>query len=182
MQHRIIVVEIRPGLPAAEAHRHWRERHAEVYALAPLLRGYVQNRPLEEEWPRLGARSICSETWFDDREAERESFTSPYYLDVVMPDEETFLERASAWAGRLVAGTPGLPGRARYRVLAFGTDSLPGADADVLQVDRPTWVGGDTAVASLWLADRERALEIARSTSVFAFAAEPAVVVAPPPA
>ena len=51
MQHRIIVVEIRPGLPAAEAHRHWRERHAEVYAPAPLLRGYVQNRPLEEEWP-----------------------------------------------------------------------------------------------------------------------------------
>ncbi len=182
MQHRIIVVEIRPGLPAGEAHRHWRERHAEVYALAPLLRGYVQNRPLEEEWPRLGARSICSETWFDDREAERESFTSPYYLDVVMPDEETFLERASAWAGRLVAGAPGPPGRARYRVLAFGTDSLPDVDADVLQVDRPTWVGGDAAVASLWLADRERALEIARSASVFAFAAEPAVVVAPPSA
>ena len=66
--------------------------------------------------------------------------------------------------------------------LAFGTDSLPDVDADLLQVDRPTWVGGDAAVASLWLADRERALEIARSASVFAFAAEPAFVVAPPSA
>jgi hypothetical protein len=180
MQQRIIVVETVPGLPVAEAQRHWRARHAEVYAPAPLLRGYVQNRPLEEEWPRLGARSICSETWFDDREAERESFTSSYYLDVVMPDEETFLDRASAWAGRIVAEPPGPPPGARYRVLAFGTGSLPGVDAGVLEVDRPTWAGGDAVVSSLWLDDRERALEIARAAPVFAFACEPTAVVPPP--
>ena len=74
MQHRIIVVETLAEVPVAAAQAHWRDRHAGVYAPTPLLVGYVQNRPLEEEWPRLGLRTICSETWFADRDAERESF------------------------------------------------------------------------------------------------------------
>ena len=69
MQHRIILVETGRGLPVAEAHLHWHERHADVYLPTPLLAGYVQNRPLEEEWERLGNRSICSETWFADHDA-----------------------------------------------------------------------------------------------------------------
>ncbi len=180
MQHRIIVVETLADVPVDSAQAHWRDRHAVVYAPTPLLAGYVQNRPLEEEWPRLGPRTICSETWFVDRDAERESFASDYYRDNVMPDEATFLDRATAWMGRFV-GEPASPvGRGRYRVLAFGADAITGTEADVLEVDRETWAGGAPRVLSLWLDDRARALELARATPSFAFAAEPAIVVAPP--
>ena len=65
-------------------------------------------------------------------------------------------------------------------MLAFGADAIPGAEADVLEVDREPWAGGGPRVLSLWLDDRARALELARATPSFAFAAEPAVVVAPP--
>ena len=97
-----------------------------------------------------------------------------------MPDEATFLDRATAWMGRFV-GEPESPvGRGRYRVLAFGADAIPGADAEVLEVDREPWAGGGPRVLSLWLDDRARALELARAAPSFAFAAEPAIVVAPP--
>jgi hypothetical protein len=179
MQHRIIVVDSLAGVPVAGAQRHWRERHPAVYAPAPALLGYVQNRPLEEEWERLGSRSICSETWFADHASERRSFASDYYRDVVMPDEARFLDRSTAWMGRILAGQPGRVGSARYRVLAFGCDTLAAGGADVLEVDRAPWCGGGTRVASLWLDDRRRALELARAAGGFAFAAEPAVVVPP---
>ena len=97
-----------------------------------------------------------------------------------MPDEAIFLDRVSAWMGRVVAEPAGRIGSARYRVLAFGSGALPGVDADVLDVDRTPWAGGGSSVSSLWLDDRTRALALARAAPVFAFAAEPAVVVAPP--
>ena len=178
MQHRIIVVDTVAGVPVADAQHHWRSRHAEVYAPTPLLLGYVQNRPLEEEWERLGTRSICSETWFVDRGSERDSFGSDYYRDVVMPDEARFLDRSSAWFSRVVTEPATPAGSAPYRVLAFGTRALGGAD--VVEVDRTPWGGGEPVVASLWLDDREQALELARSSGAFAFAAEPALVVPPP--
>ena len=185
MQHRIIVVDTLAELPAAAAQRHWRERHPAVYAPAPLLLGYVQNRPLEEEWERLGTRSICSETWFADRDTERDSFGSDYYRDVVTPDEMRFLDRSSAWFSRVVTEPPTPVGSAPYRVLAFGTRALAGAD--VFEVDRVPWCGGEQAIASLWLDDREQALALSRavgdataSPAVFAFAAEPVVVIPQP--
>jgi hypothetical protein len=180
MQHRIIVVETLPEVPVAAAQAHWADRHAGVYAPTPLLLGYVQNRPLEEEWPRLGQRTICSETWFADREAERESFGCDYYRENVMPDEARFLDRASAWMGRFVGDSETAVGSARYRVLAFGAGGILGTEPDVREVDRAPWAGGGATVASLWLDDRRRALELARAAPFFAFAAEPAVIVAPP--
>lgn len=172
MQHRIVVVDTRAGVPVADAQRHWRERHPAVYTPAPNLLGYVQNRPLEEEWGRLGTRSICSETWFRDHAAEKESFASAYYRETVMPDEDAFLDRDSAWMGRVVeeAGWPAGP--PRYRVLAFGAVL---AGADVLRIDREP-----SSVSSLWLDDRDRALEVARAAPGLAFAAEPAVFLVPP--
>ena len=180
MQHRIIVVETLPEVSVAAAQAHWRDRHVAVYAPAPLLLGYVQNRPLEEEWPRLGLRTICSETWFADRASEQESFGSDYYRDDVMPDEALFLDRTSAWMGRFVGEPEGPVGSARYRVLVFGAEAMPGADVDVLEVVRAPWAGGEPRVLSLWLDDRVLALELARAAPSFAFAAEPAIVVAPP--
>ena len=181
MQHRIIVVETLPEVPVAAAQAHWRDRHVAVYAPAPLLLGYVQNRPLEEEWPRLGLRTICSETWFADRDVGagvvRERLL-PRRRDAgrgALPRPDVRLDGAvRRRAGKARSG------RARYRVLAFGAEAMPGADADVLEVDREPWAGGEPRVLSLWLDDRARALELARATPSFAFAAEPAIVVAPP--
>ena len=96
-----------------------------------------------------------------------------------MPDEARFLDRSSAWMGRFLREPESPVGRPRYRVLAFGAP-IPGADAEVIEVDRVPWAGGEASVSSLWLDDRDRALELARATPSFAFAAEPAVVVAPP--
>ena len=180
MQHRIIVVETLLDVPVAAAQAHWADRHAAVYAPTPLLLGYVQNRPLEEEWPRLGLRTICSETWFADRSAEQESFGSDYYREHVMPDEARFLDRTSAWMGRIVEEPPSPVGSARYRVLAFGAAEIPSVEAEVLEVDRAPWEGGEPRVLSVWLDDRARALELARAAPSFAYAAEPAVVVVPP--
>lgn len=180
MQHRIIVVDTVADLPVAHAQLHWRDRHPQVYAPAPLLLGYVQNRPLEEEWQRLGTRSICSETWFADREAERALFASDYYRDVVVPDEAEFLDRDSAWMARVVTEPRGRLGSARYRVLAFGGESLTAEGVGVMDVDRDPWVGDGRRVSSLWLDDRGRALDIARAATSFAFVAEPVVFVTPP--
>src|SRR2546430_5176601 len=123
VQHRIFLVSTRPDRSAADAQRYWRERHSRVYGQVPGLAGYVQNRPLEEEWERLGRRTVCSETWFADRESERASFATRYYEDVVVPDETSFLERESAWLGRVVE-EPAPGPRAAYRVLAFGAEAL----------------------------------------------------------
>jgi hypothetical protein len=177
LQHRIIVVATSEGVAPDRAQAHWRDRHAEVYLPTPHLVGYVQNRPLPEEWSRLGLRSVCSETWFAGREEERASFASPYYRDTVMPDERRFLDRDSAWMGRVVAGEDAAGGR--YRVLAFGTAELE-IDCAVLEVDRDPWCGGARVVASAWLDDRDHAVEVARAAAGFAFAAEPAVLRAPP--
>ena len=102
MQHRIIVVDTRPGVPVAEAQRHWRERHAAVYLPTPLLAGYVQNRPLEEEWERLGSRSICSETWFADHDAEKNSFASDFMTSAIrgLPGVPWLLQPAKGIASR----------------------------------------------------------------------------------
>ena len=172
MQHRIILVDTRPVVPVADAQRHWRDRHAGVYLQTPHLAGYVQNRPLEEEWERLGARSICSETWFADHDAEKASFASDYYRATVMPDERRFLDRESAWMGRFLDEPPWPDPLPRYRVLAFGAELRGGATA---AVDRPP-----ATVASVWLDDREEALAVARAVDGHAFAAE-AIVLRPPP-
>ena len=177
LQHRIIVVATAPGLATEAAQAHWRERHAELYLPTPYLVGYVQNRPLVEEWPRLDSRSVCSETWFLDREAERASFESPYYRETVVPDERRFLDRDSAWMGRVTAGDG--VGAARFRVLAFGARELE-VECTVLEVDRDPWSGGGRSVASAWLDDRAHAVEVARAAPGFAFAAEPATLLAPP--
>jgi EthD domain len=165
MQHRIIVVETLAEVPVSAAQAHWRDRHAVVYAPTPLLAGYVQNRPLEEEWERLGTRSICSEIWFADRDAARRSFASDHYRDHVVPDESLFLDRDSAAMSRVEAEPAWPEPLPRYRVLAFGLE-LEGT----LRLDREPHV-----VGSAWTDDRARALELARSADVFAFAAEPAV-------
>jgi hypothetical protein len=165
MQHRLVVCHALAHLPLADAQRHWRERHHAVYLPTPELLGYVQNRPLEEEWERLGTRSICSEIWFADRESERRSFASAHYRDVVVPDENAFLDRESAWMGRVVDDDAWPESRPRYRVLALGAEL-----GDVIRVDREPHV-----VGSRWTDDRVQALAEARSTDAFAFACEPAV-------
>ena len=98
----LLELELRAAADAAPDHRRRdtsrRPRCRGADALARAARGrllarlrcslgYLRNRPLAEEWERLGLRTICSETWFADRPAEQESFGSDYYRESVMQDE-----------------------------------------------------------------------------------------------
>jgi uncharacterized protein (TIGR02118 family) len=181
--HRIFLVRTRADLGTVRAQEHWRGRHAGVFGRNPGLLGYVQDRPLAEDWPELEYQA-CSETWFDSEEAERAAFRSSYYQGVVVPDESAFLDRGSAWRGRvvrvdLVADGPREP----YRVLAFGASRLPEAGrVAVLYLDREPPAGGPLQVFSAWLPDRAQARELATSSDGLAFAVEPFSVLAPPEA
>lgn len=183
MVHRLFLVRTRPDLDRAAAQAHWRESHAPLFGANPGLRGYVQDRPLEEDWERLPFQA-CSETWFDDLFAERAAFASDYYRERVVADEERFLDRATAWRGRVV-GVNGVaaPATGRYRVLVFGARAIPGAGpVAVLHLDRPVPGDGPPRVLSAWTDDRAEARSLAERAGGLAFAAEPALVVAPPEA
>ena len=98
-----------------------------------------------------------------------------------MPDEALFLDRTSAWMGRFV-GEPEGPVLGARGIACSCSERrrCPAPHVDVLEVDRAPWAGGEPRVLSLWLDDRALALELARAAPSFAFAAEPAIVVAPP--
>lgn len=182
MQHRIFLVEPRPDLAPSAAQQHWREQHAGVFSGTPELAGYVQNRPLERYWPAIDAR-VCSEVWFADRDAERRGFTSDYYVQTVMPDEDRFVWRARAWAARVVREEVLRDGHpARLRVLAFGANASGlevGPAASLLHLDRPTPGDGPPVVLSIWTDDEDAAADLAGTAGGLGFVAEPAVLLAP---
>lgn len=180
MLHRMFLVRTRRDLEVSAAQEHWRRRHSGVFGRNPGLRGYVQNRPLEEDWPQLEYQA-CSETWFETAEAERAAFSSSYYLEQVVPDEAAFLDRDTAWRGRVVAVENVADGpRGRYRLLGFGASRLPGAPrVALMHLDRDPPGGGPRQVVSAWLDDRRLAQDLAASSDGLAFAAEPMAVVKP---
>lgn len=183
MIHRMFLVRTRPDLAMGSAQDHWRRRHSDVFGRNPGLRGYVQNRPLEEDWAQLRYQA-CSETWFDSPDSERAAFSSPYYLEEVVPDEAAFLERETVWRGQVVAVETVSDGpRGRYRLLGFGATTLPdAARVTVLHIDRDPPGGGRRWILSAWLDDRQLAQEQAARLDGLAFAAEPVAVVQPPDA
>ena len=169
MQHRIILVDTRPASPSPRRTGTGTSGTRTSTSPTPLLAGYVQNRPLEEEWERLGSRSICSETWFADHDAEKASFASDYYRD------DRHARRAALPRPRERVDGP-LPRRAAVarparRATACSRSGQSSAGASDATVDRPP-----VTVASVWLDDRDEALALARAVDGHAFAAEPAVL------
>ncbi|MEU3273070.1 EthD domain-containing protein [Saccharomonospora sp. NPDC006951] len=138
MQHRIFLVPHR-GDPEV-ARSHWERRHGDLFTATPGLLGYTQNRPVDQEWDRRTAR-FCSETWFADRDAEREAYASTYYRDVVAPDEASFLDRESAWASAVLGDSVPVVAEG-VRVLWFDESPPPGASWVALDLARPVPVPG----------------------------------------
>jgi acyl-CoA thioester hydrolase len=171
-QHRIFLAPYRPARPPADVQRYWRNIHAAVFADTPHLAGYRQNRPVEQEWDRLGY--VCSETWFADRQAEQDGFRSEYYATAVTEDERRFTDRDAAWHARVVSGDGDPVVAGRYRVLGFGSDParLDGR-AETIELDRPTPGNGPPHMLSLWTDDLDEATDAAARLDGVAFVAEP---------
>lgn len=172
-QHRIFVVDLRDDLPVAEARSHWTGRHGAVFGATPGLRGYLQNRPVDE-----GAFA-CSETEFDDRETERSAFGSAYYRDVVVGDETAFLDRDSVRAAVVLVSTFARGRSARYRAVLPGV--LPehvageGLGVQSYQLDRPMSAGSAPVISFVWDDDLEAVRAVVARHGSGAFAAEPHV-------
>lgn len=186
--HRIFLAPIRVDVDARWAHQHWTSRHAEVFARTPGLRGYTQNRPLEQDWS--GRSSVCAESWFDDRDAERIAFESDYYLGAVAADEALFVQRDQAWLSAVSMARRAHTVR-RYRVLAFGQSVQSAADwlrswdphdVDVLTLNRPPPLSSRASALGLWTDDLARATDAALHFGPLVVLAQPAAVVPAPEA
>ena len=141
MQHRIILVETLP--------RPSRRRGAPALARAP--RGRLPPDPaarrLRPEPParggvaeRLGSRSICSETWFADHDAEKASFASDYYRDDrhARRGGASSTARARGWA----ASSTSRRGPTRCRATACSPSEQSSRAERRATVDRPPADGG----------------------------------------
>lgn len=184
-QHRIFLSPSRPGVSADGFQRHWREVHAPIFAASPRLLGYVQNRPVPESWSSLRWQA-CSESFFADRDAEREAFGSDYYLDTVAADEAQFVDREGSWLASITEEEVLKDGpSADWRVLAFGSEAGPldlGAcdAASVLRLRREPPGGGPSQVVSAFLSDRVRAGHVAAAFGGLTLLVEPVAPVRPP--
>lgn len=99
-----------------EAQEYWGRQHAQLFSHVPHLVSYVQNHAvlrLDGE-PHLGSFGfdIFSEVEFASPEAMSIAVSSPYYQNVVLPDELALLDaskRAFLLAARKGEGSTGLP-------------------------------------------------------------------------
>lgn len=175
MQHRIFLVTPLGAPPHRAQRAHWEQHHGPLFSALPGLRGYRQNRPLDAEWD-AGRGWFCSETWFDDRRQEANSFDSDYYRDRVVPDEASFLDREGAWQAVVLDEDPPRPRAGDWRVLWFGDDPPPGPDWHGSDLTRPApGAAGSTRLHSAWFTTEEVALRTASAVpdGVVAFACHP---------
>lgn len=96
------------GVPRDEALRHWRHEHAELVALVPGLRGYVQDHctssPEDGEIPYTG----LGEVWFGSFESAAAATKTIEWLAVI-DDAASFMNLdtvVAAWADEHRSITP----------------------------------------------------------------------------
>lgn len=129
------------GLTRREAQDYWAGRHARLFSRVPGLVSYVQNHavlqldgePLSEDF----GFDIFSEVEFASPEAMSIAVSSPYYRDVILPDERFLLDasrRAFLVMARAGKGSTGLPDGA-IKLVQFRTRAerrlSPGRGADI---------------------------------------------------
>jgi len=188
LMHRIFLAPLRSDVEPLWAHRHWTSRHSVVFGQTPGLLGYVQNRPPENAW--AGRTHVCAEVWFEDRNAEKAAFTSPYYLADVSADEARFVDRDHAWLSATTMTRRAIATRT-YRVLVFGHTEQSAAgwladwgheDVDVFELHRPPPTGGASSALGLWTDDQARARDAAVHFGPLSLLTQPEPVVVPPEA
>ncbi len=186
LQHRLYVGPPVAGRPLDELSAYWHHEHRKVAPGLPELLGYVQNRPLPG-WLERIPYLTCAETWYASFEAEHRSYASNYYRDVVVPDEERFIDRAGSWhspvtATRVLRDGP----RSSLRVLAIGGDverlgePVSGDRLELLDLHRDPPVAGPKVVVSLWTDDALLADVAAAQLGGIAFVTRPVPIVDPP--
>lgn len=188
MQHRVFLAPLKPGVAHADAHGHWITNHRRIMQELEGVRGYVQNQPEPACWPHVGYLA-CSETWYDDREAERAAYATDYYRDVIAADEARMFARDDAFSSAVTEIVEHHDGpRAGLRALAFGgvVEQLGGVildgAVDVLRLARPLPGVAGPDLVSAWAPDLGKARHLARRLGGLAFVARVDVVVAPPAA
>ena len=87
-----------PALTHEQFVDHHRTKHADLFmsldASRTHVRRYVQSHPLATPVPGIPASRYdgTTEIWFDDLDGFAGVFASQQYLDLVRPDEESFLD------------------------------------------------------------------------------------------
>lgn len=188
LMHRLFLAPLRTDVDHRWAHEHWTTRHSAVFGRTPGLRGYTQNRPPADAWS--GRALVCSETWFDDRAAERAAFESDYYLTEVAADEARFVRRDAAWLSAVTVTATARQART-FRVLVFGHTPESAADlladwdsedVDVLILQREPPLCGRRSALGLWTDELTRATGAAVHFGPLTLLTRPfAVVPAPEP-
>ncbi|MGX9390211.1 EthD domain-containing protein [Nitrobacteraceae bacterium UC4446_H13] len=128
-------------LTRREAQEYWAGQHARLFSRVPGLVSYVQNhavlqpdgKPLSEDF----GFDIFSEVEFASPEAMSIAVSSPYYRDVILPDEHFLLDaskRAFLVMVRAGKGSTGLPNGA-IKLVQFRTRAesklSPGRGSDI---------------------------------------------------
>lgn len=145
-----------PGLTRLQAQEYWAGRHAQLFSCVPGLVSYVQNHAVlqldGEPLSRGFGFDIFSEVEFASPEAMSIAVSSPYYRDVILPDERFLLDaskRAFLITTRTVEGSTGLPNGAiklvQFRTRAGRELSLGrgvGIDSSAGWDDRVTEIAG----------------------------------------
>jgi uncharacterized protein (TIGR02118 family) len=82
----------KPGMPVDQFQRYWREVHAPLAALIPMVRRYVQSHTRRAAYDsgRTPLHDGVAVTWFDDTAAMRESARTAEYARV-RADEANFV-------------------------------------------------------------------------------------------
>ncbi len=183
----------RPDLEPAAFHDYWRNRHPEFVCRLPGLKRYVQNHAIADDGPFDG----IAEVWFEDMDAMRANAGAPE-LDAVRADEANFLDTAGMGgiiadehvikdgapdgdAEKLMALVFRQEQHAPERFFELYRDELGGLVRAVSGIPRyeqahcrmGIYRSGRTpacdAVASLWIADRERTFTSPEMARVGAF-------------
>lgn len=171
MQHRIYLVPPCVGPDRDTSRDHWEQRHGRLFGATPGLLRYRQNRPIDEFWAR-GSALFCSETWFEDRRAEKAAYRSDFYRDVVTADERRFLDRDAAWTAVVTSEMPE-PG-ADFRALWFGDDPPAGLPWRAVALDRGVPAPGRGSVLQVAdVADPGHALPLFTDTAALATLCRP---------
>ena len=93
-----ILLRRNPDMTHEQFVQYHRTQHAQLFCSLPEVqqhvRRYVQCHATGESLPELPDSKIdgSTELWFDDLESLAAVFTSPKYMEVIRPDEATFLD------------------------------------------------------------------------------------------
>ena len=97
----LALLKRKPGITAAEFHRHWSGSHASIFKNTPQVArhiiAYQQSHRLEKDYERDASGSAgfdgLAEQWYANLSEFQQMVAEPLYADSVPADEERFVDR-----------------------------------------------------------------------------------------